>query len=92
MIFDRVTNDLIASTLTIAAFYLFVYLIVLMYHRQLHEGHIVGVETLVFFLALDMALATGRVELSCFIPELPIRQKHDVCSFVDRYTVCNPCL
>jgi len=67
MMLDWITADIVTSTLALAGFYLFLYMIVMMWHGQLRAGHIVGVETLVFFLALDMAIATGRTDLSCFL-------------------------
>jgi hypothetical protein len=68
-----ISSDLVVSTLAVAAFYLFIYLILLLWHKQLELKQVVGVETLVFFLAFDMAIATGRADLSCFLGSLIVQ-------------------
>jgi hypothetical protein len=67
MLMEWITPDLITSTLAVATFYVCIYLIVLMWHQQINASNIAGIETLVFFLALDMAIATGRADLSSFL-------------------------
>jgi hypothetical protein len=72
MLQDWINPDFVTSTLAVAGFYVFLYGIIALWHEQLEVKSIVGVETLVFFLALDMAIATGRANLSCFLHPWPI--------------------
>jgi hypothetical protein len=62
--------QLVVSTTIVASLYCVIYLFLRTWHRKIGLRQAQGLESLVFFLALDTSIATGRVTLSCFIPDL----------------------
>jgi hypothetical protein len=63
-------RQLLVSTAIVASLYCVIYLFLKTWHRKIGLRQAQGLESLLFFLALDTSIATGRVALSCFIPDL----------------------
>lgn len=63
-------KQLLVSASIVAGLYCVIYSILRTWHAKIGLHQAQGLESLVFFLALDISVATGRVNLSCFVPDL----------------------